>query len=381
MEQNFIVAQGKVFDVIGVADAVIAQMDTKYLGLKIKGPEDKQGFEAVHAGRMLYKSTRCKVENEGLRLRKAAKLTIEDYLASEKKEESRILKLLEPGEVRLTEEEKGYTDAVEAIKQEKARIEELRIQGRRDRLAGLGVGFNGQMWSYGTLNLPEAMLKVASDEQFDLLFSKFQDAFNAEQMRIEAERERQKEENDRLAKIAAEQEAERQRFEIVAREQADKELKAQIRERMEAAQREQEAAALKAEEKRIADEKTEWERIKKAEQDAIGVAKQKAIDDAKNKEVMELWKTRQAETARIEAEAKIKRELDDKAEKERLARVAAEKKAARRPDKEKLRAYLVNVFGVESPEMKTAEGKAAWEEIDKGLEELNMRLGPIVEAL
>jgi len=41
----------------------------------------------------------------------------------------------------------------------------------------------------------------------------------------------------------------------------------------------------------------------------------------------------------------------------------------------------VAVFGVPAPEMKTPEGKAAWTEIDAALEELNMRLGPIVEGL
>ena len=355
---KFLVVQGKLFDLIGVNDATINEMNEKALQLKIKGIDDKKGYEEVRVALSLHVKLRTSVVAFAEKDRKAAIQYQKDNI----KEEKRIVALAAIGEDYLRAEKKVIDDAEEAIKQEKERQAELRVQVRRDQLAALGVGFNGQMWSYGALNLPEAMMKVASDEQFELFFTKFQDAFNAEQIRIEAERERQKEENDRLVKIAAEQEAERQRLEIVAQEQADKERQVRLQEKLEADERERKETEIRVAQKKIDDEKAEWERIK-------------------NKEVMELWKTRQAETARIEAEAKIKRELDDKAEKERLARVAAEKKAARRPDKEKLRAYLVNVFGVESPEMKTAEGKAAWEEIDKGLEELNMRLGPIVEAL
>jgi len=75
------------------------------------------------------------------------------------------------------------------------------------------------------------------------------------------------------------------------------------------------------------------------------------------------------------------RVIIDEFQTKKLEQALAERKAVRRPDKEKLQIYLVAVFGIEAPEMKTPKGKAAWEKIDAELEELNMRLGPIVEAL
>ena len=78
---------------------------------------------------------------------------------------------------------------------------------------------------------------------------------------------------------------------------------------------------------------------------------------------------------------KRKAEAEAKTAREEKARIAAERKAARLPDKVKLQNYLVALFGIPSPELKTPEGAEAWKEIDVALEELNIRLGQIVEEL
>jgi hypothetical protein len=69
---NLEVVQGKVFDIIGVADAVIAEMADKYLPLKINGIDDREGFKAVHAARMIVKDSRIKVEKKRKELKEDA---------------------------------------------------------------------------------------------------------------------------------------------------------------------------------------------------------------------------------------------------------------------------------------------------------------------
>jgi len=47
MTNNLEVVQGKVFDVVGAADAVIAKWEKDYLPLKIKGIDDKAGYKVI----------------------------------------------------------------------------------------------------------------------------------------------------------------------------------------------------------------------------------------------------------------------------------------------------------------------------------------------
>lgn len=49
---NLEVVEGKVFDVIGLQDRVIAQMAEQYLPLKIRDIEDKAGLKKVHEARI-----------------------------------------------------------------------------------------------------------------------------------------------------------------------------------------------------------------------------------------------------------------------------------------------------------------------------------------
>lgn len=342
------IVQGKLFDQIGVHDLVIQEMNAKALTLKINGVEDKKGKQEVHELRMLYVTTRNNVVRHGKAKRESAVKYQKDVIAEEK----RVLEMLAKGESHLVAEEQAVDDALEAIKKEQARVEELHIQTRRDRLAALGVGFNGQMWSFQNVNLPEAMLKVSSDEQFEALFSKFQDAFNAEQMRIEAEREKQKEESDRLARLAADQETERLRLEVIQKEQDEK------------------ARLLSEESDRLAN--TEAARLRDA---------QKIIQDKLRAQELEKVRQDAAEKARLETEAKIKREADEKIKKEWLSNIAAEKKAARRPDKEKLLGFADYLEAMIPPTMKTTEAQTILSEVMDGLSITVKKLRDKLEAL
>jgi hypothetical protein len=382
-----------------VTDAAIAKLNTDYMALTVRDVFDNVGYEMVKKARIDIKKRRVEVEKTRVTL-KAESL---EYGRRVDGEAKRITALLEPIETHLIGQEKIVDDEKARIKAEAERIGAERLQARITTLSTFNAIFNGQTYlSYG-LQIPAALVKVCTDDQFVQFIAQIQTAKDAEDARVKAEEDARKREIERMRlvaeeqqKIAEAQEAERKKIaaeaERIKAEQieaervrlqgiADEERKARIKERLETAEREKKEAAIRAEAERVRKEREEWEAIKAQEARDIAAAKQKVIDDARHAAELEKAKNEAAEKAKVEAEAKIKRESEDKALRERLALAAAEKKAARRPDKEKLRAYLVSVFGVERPELKTPEGLAAWKEIDAGLEELNMRLGPIVEAL
>ena len=339
MTNQLEVVQGQVFDIIGVQDMVIAEMNKQYLPMKINGIEDKAGYKKVHEGLMLYVKIRGDVARHGKKMREDAVRYQKDVISEEK----RIIALLAIGEEHLAAERKTVDDALEAIKQEKVRQEELRIQARRDRLVGLDIRFNGQMWSYKELNLPEAMLKTALDDQFEVFYQKFSEAITTDKALLAAEEAKRKEEEERLAKIAADQEAERVRLDVLRQEQEKKER------------------ALAEEAKRLAD----MEEARK--RDA-----QKIIDDKLRTEEMERAKLEAAEKATLETEARIKREAEEKAEKERLAKVEQDKKEARKPDKEKLLSFAGVVAGM-IPKLKTIEAKNIIIEFEKAIDALKQK--------
>ena len=91
---------------------------------------------------------------------------------------------------------------MEAIKKEKEQ------QERRNRLAVIGVGFNGQMWNFQNINLPDALLRVCSNEQFEQFYGEFLKAAAAEELANQADdlrRELQRIAAERITKILREE--------------------------------------------------------------------------------------------------------------------------------------------------------------------------------
>lgn len=378
--EHLIVVQGKLFDVIGVADVVIAKMAEDYLPLKINGIDDKEGFKKVHAARMIVKDSRIKVEKKRRELKEDALR----YGQAIDKEANRIKALIAPVEEHLDAEERAVDDALEAIKQEADRKKAEHIQKRIERLEGYGMGLIAGLYKLPFdapgVAVPDALMRCSSDEQFEKFCSQIQEAINAENARLaeietkrkaeEEERERlRKAEEERLAKIAAEQEAERKRIDAIAKEQRDKEVAAraaedaekrrkEMQDRLEQAERDKIAAELKAEQDRLQREREEWERIKAEEIRVQEAAKQKIIDGGRRAKELEVAKAEAAEKARLQAIEDAKREAQEKAEKEEKERIAAEKKAARAPDKEKLLvlAKQYDEMGRVAPTMTTDDG-------------------------
>lgn len=326
---DLVVLEGKVFDVIGVNDAKIAQAAEKFMPLTIKDMDDKAGYAAVHEGRMVVKGMRVMVEKHAKKVREKAIKFQKDVIA----EKNRVVGLIQPIEDHLADEENRVEEEKARIKAEAEAKEAARVQARVNRLFAMGCRFDGASYIYASFNAPHALVKVASDEQFETFCGAIQAV-------IDEEEKQRLEEQALILKVQQEQEAERQRQ---ARITAEQEIERQ---------------RLAKEAKAIQDEKDRLAREAKAAQDAKIAEEQAKVRAAE----MEKAKADAAEKAIAATEERLKREAEERAAKEEAARVKVAKKEARRPDKERLLGWINN-FSVPQMEMKTEEGNAAWMDI------------------
>ena len=288
--------------VYDITDAAIAKMEDLYLGLTVSGPDDEAGFKAVHKARKVVKTHRVSVEKR----RKELKA---DALAWGRKvdgEANRIKDLLEPIESHLTAQEKIVTDEKKRQEEEAARAFEQKIADRMDALQACNSHLSYQA------------VATMSDDEFLTVLADAQTAFEAEQARIAegkrivaerqaAEDAARKAEDERLAKIRAEQE--KQMAEIKA-------------------EQDRYEAAIKIENDRLKAEKAEIEAEKakfKAEQDKV--EREKMVKEAEERARLQAIAD---EKARVEREAKEAEEkaADEKAEAERVAALLPDKERA-----------------------------------------------------
>ena len=340
----------------GVLEA-IDELDARYKKLTIKDLNDRPGYEAVHVARIDIKGRRIKVEKKSAAMKRAAI----DYQHNVNTATKMIIGRLTPIEDYLNDEESRIDEEKARIKAEaEAKIAAM-VKARADRLYSLDCRFDGTKWLYrGTDIATQAEIADMNDENFNSVCKTIQDVKDAE-AKAEAEAEAvRKAEADRLAKVAEEQDR-------IAAEQA------------------KERERLAAESKKLQDEKDRLAKEKQAAEEAVLKEEQDKLRAAE----MEKAKAEAAEKARIETEARIKREteekearekaeIEEKARKEATAKIAAEKKLARRPDKEKLLAYSRAISDVPLPELKHAEFTSLLEtvvtEIGQVLSDLNKRM-------
>lgn len=252
-----------------VGEADIAILSENCLALKVASVIDKEGYKIVKQARSGVRKKRMEVEDT----RKAEKKESLNFGRGIDARAKELTELLTPIEEYLLSQEKIVDD------------EELRIANEKARLA---------------------------QEVID-----------------KAEAIKKKEEEDKQAKIKADQEAEDLRLENIRKEQAKKE------------------ADLKAKEDVI-----------RGKQEVIE-AEKRAIEDQKRKEIEKEDKRREIEQAEMEAEerAKAKAEEDAKAEAERklLKEAQAKQDEALRmallPDKEKLIALADKIDSLEMPSL------------------------------
>lgn len=197
-----------------VTDAALSEMRSKYIGLRVCGLDDAEGYAQCKVARDIVRKTRLSVEERRKEL-KAESLIFGKAVDSEAR---RIFEKIEEveghlvGQLRIVDDEKKRLED-EAIRKAKERIDQ-----RAAQLIAFGAAFN----------LDE--VSKMTDEAFDDLLSLSESRFRAAQRKQEEERQRLEQlEKERAAQdelLAAEREKTRQLEAEAAqmrKEQADRE--------------------------------------------------------------------------------------------------------------------------------------------------------------
>lgn len=300
-------------------------------GLTINGIEDREGLKVLSSKRKELKAMRVEITKQGKSMRDTLTAVSRNISAKEKE----LVEIIEPVEKELQSKEDAIEAEKERIRQGEIERENARIQKRIDALAQYGY------------QIDYTDIKAMSDETFDKYLEAAKAQFENEQAeKAEQERlQREREEKERL-----EREAEAKRI-----EDERKELEA-LRKKQEEAQRiiDEQNARIAAENKRIEDEKA-----------AIEAARQKEIEDKKRAEEIRIAQEKAAESARLKAIEDAKEAERIRAEKEEKERIAAERKAARQPDKIKIQEYIKAIKSVPVPDMKTEDGQVIMSQIQE----------------
>lgn len=292
--------------------------------------DDKEAAKAVHVKRKELKTARVEIQKEGKAMRDLIN-PITKLISAKEKE---LVEITQPEELRLEEREAWFQSENERIKAEAEAKEKARIQARIDSLNSFNVAID--------------YIEVLSmtDEQFEA--------------RLNAAKVEFQNEIDRKAKEEAEAaEAKRIEEERIAAERAELEELRRVKANQE--------AELKRQQEEIEIAKRELE----VEKSRIAAEKQAAID-AENKRIQDeadrLKREAELEQARKDA---AKKALEEQKAKEEKERIAAEKKAARQPDKEKIKSISILIDELKLPEVKSEEAIEIINEIEKRLASLN----------
>lgn len=384
-----------------ITDLAIKELVTKYQNMKII---DAQSYKMVTAGIGEMRSIRVSVENRRLEYGRGLK----KLKAGADGEAKRITELLLPTEIELKATKQAVDDKKEAIKAEKDRLEQNRIEVIKAKITAFPPE---------TSMLPQ-LLKMPAFE-----IRAMQDVLAAVEIDIEVYQEftpeaiRTKEEKKNLlqeyyiARITSDAEEKKRQTELKAKAERQEQVRIE-QERLESER------LAKVEAQRIIDEKAKKEREIEAKRQEDALKKQEKEQEAKQKiEDNRLAKIREAQEAEarklrdaqaeIDAQKKAIQEEQDRIDREkaeqirleqekqaqiernkiakieakeqeraRIEAVAADKKRQEemRPDKENLLVYLdtlsENINSTVDPVIKTSEGKAALSFIQTSIEKV-----------
>lgn len=337
-------------------------------GVTLEDWRDKASLKALSAMRKKLKAERVSIQNEG----KAMRDLITPISKHIKSKEEELVSILEPEERRL----QGIEDwaASEAEKERVAEIEaeNARIQKRIDDLAQFGY------------QIDYSDIKGMSEETF----TKYIDAARAQFEKEKAEREeqeRERREREEIENAKREEEARRlaqEREELARLRRESEEREAELKRQLGEIARQQKEAMLMVRRAKLSsiggiDEHGNdvykykgillagfYEIHDLSEQEWAGlvsrlpgaIEKHDSEIAIKEKErVDEL--ARAADNARKKAIEEAKEAERAKMEQEEKARLAAERKAARQPDKVKIKSYIELVKAVPIPDLKTDDGR------------------------
>lgn len=213
-----------------ITEAIIAKLKENYLGLAIKGQEDREGYNAVKEARKYCKAWRVRAEKICKKGREDAVSIQKAWVAKEKEVAGKI------GEIEdyLEKQEKEYEAEKERIKAELKAKHDNQFATRTIELTKMGAAFDGTNFTLEDVSYESVLIREADDDVYaETILPKYKAIFD-------------KNEEIRLAELKAKEEseaaqkAEREEFE---RQQAE------LRQQQEAlAKQQQEADRLKAEE-------------------------------------------------------------------------------------------------------------------------------------
>ena len=274
-----------------VNQAQIAKLKAEYMPLVITDLADKEQFEAVHAGRMTMVKVRTTIEKARVKQKASALKYGRDVDAAAKE----LLTESEPVEAHLQAEEDKVINEQKRLEAEAAEIEKVKIQKRVDTL-----------FTYNVI-LPYMDVATMSDEEFENLRQKSEEAWSAEKVRLA---------NEETARIQKDKELADERAEL------DRRVAQQVKIDKEQAHKE----------KVLRIEREKFEKEKKKAQEA----KEKAELEAKEKVEREKREAEAKVKAEKDAAEKIDREKKEAEEKIENDRIEAERLERLRPDCEKL---------------------------------------------
>lgn len=311
---------------VNVTEAVLAQLEKDYTGLKIAGVDDKEGIARNKAARKVCRDWRILADRICKEGREDAVREQKLWLEAGKK----VIGRIEAVEIPLKEDGERISAEIESAKTAKKEAESRMIA---DRI--LSFSEIGAVLDYDTAR---DMSTLEYKDTLEGLTAEYNAKKEAE--RIEAERvEAELVEARRIAEeIAAREAAERAEADRILKIEQDK-----IREQQ--AEISQQFAELKAAQDAVNAAKEAEEREK---QKAIEIAA--AIEKAKREErEAAMREAERIEAERVEAIAKAERE---RIEVDRLAEI----KKAQAPDKEKLLTISREIQSIFFPKMATSKG-------------------------
>ena len=324
-----------------VTDAVLAKMESDYMGLTVKGLDDKDGFEAVHKARMIVKGIRVDVE----KTRKSLKASALEWGRKCDSEAKKIFDKIEPIETHLTTEEEKITKENKRIEDEKAAKEEARVNSIRER-----IEFIRSIPSKITLSTQAYEIRSALESVLDAdidveVYQEFTDIAKAAYSETVSKIEQALSSREKFESEESERKAESERL---AKERAELDrIRAE-----EDAKRKAEEASMKAERDKLDAERRALEDAKREQE------RQAAIEQARKEA---------AERATREAKEQAEQEAREKAEAERKAAEEATRQAALKPDKDKLLSYAHSIMAIASPELNSNAAKELHKEYLKRL--------------
>jgi len=283
-----------------VDDAIIAELEAKFMPLEVKDFNDSVGLQKVHDARMELVHLRGDVEKSRTGFKSGAL----EYGRRVDGEAKRLTEKIKKIEDHLAREEKKVEDEKQRLADIEEAKEKARITERADRLLAVGMTYDPiqETYRFGGLGITLGAIKNVPDDCFNKFVLEVTEAKNAQDAILAQEEARKKAEAEKLK--SEQEEVERKQAEI----------------------------------------KTKEEEIAR---------KQKALDDAESEQKRKAEIEAAKVQAQAETEARIAREAKAKSDKEAADKAEAERKKQMAPDAQKLKNYAQALWELECEKLIT----------------------------